>query len=353
MMKHFAIIIVVALAIKALIYLLRADTGLGFGCSGDFQVPLPALVCNGIQFIVGFVILYKFRRIKDDYGASHELIVVSGMWIVATVVEVVALMVASSSLPTRWGPPHNALTADTFGVVHGYITLIRCIFLLFATLAWPLYQTYTVRFVSLWSDYSALSSLKALLSDIVCIQYFRAFLLHEQMSSDYLSCWVEIELFNDLARSLAEGEDDVNANSNGNNNGNGGGYGNNGSTSGVGGAGGGGGVTRTAHYSAQLRPHAARIFDKFLAHGAEREVRLVSDAARHKVVVDINKNLTSKDSFSIVQDEIFAVMNSSFPRFKSSPFHKQCLSELERDEQLRSVLERSGMIDPVGVDNYS
>lgn len=207
------------------------------------------------------------------------------------------------------------MTAATFNQVHGVITMLRCVFLFVVTVAWPLYQTFTVRFVSLWSDYSALHSLQALLSDIVCIQYFRAYLLHQHMSADYLSCWLEIELFNDLARTLAEGRDGM-----------------------------------TDATSARLRPHAVRIYDKFLRPGSERMLRVVSDTARQGVVDSINNGRIAEETFSQVQGEVFAVMNSSFPRFKASIFHQQCLAELERDRQLRNVLEQSGMIDVTDLD---
>jgi len=44
------------------------------------------------------------------------------------------------------------------------------------------------------------------------------------------------------------------------------------------------------------------------------------------------------------QSELFSLMEAEFPRFLSSPSCEACLHELEKEEVLREVLEKSDMI---------
>jgi len=315
MLKWLAVTLVGAIALKAMLQAFNLEEGLGFGCKGSIVAIIP-LIFNIIQLALGAFLLFVFRHIKDDYGAAREVTLISGMWVAATVIEIIALMIATASLPTDWAD----MNARTYGVVHGICHLLRALFILGTCGIWPLYQTYTTQFVSLWSDYSSLHSLDALLYDMVCLNYFHAFLLNEQMSADYLSCWMEIELYNELALSLAKAEIEEEGLTNED-------------------------IDKKARYFPQLRLHAMRIFNRYIAPGCEKELKLITEATRQRLVSDLNLGLTNHHTFDRVQGECYAVMNSCFPRFKSSIYHRKCLADLDRDEQLRSVLEKSGMID--------
>lgn len=60
LLRYFAIIIVSLISLKVLLYFLDADQGLGFGCQAEFEVPLPPLLCNGLQFCVGILVCLAF-----------------------------------------------------------------------------------------------------------------------------------------------------------------------------------------------------------------------------------------------------------------------------------------------------
>jgi len=160
--------------------------------------------------------------------------------------------------------------------------------------AYPLYQTDTHPYVPLWSNCDALRSLDTLLRDIVCIQYFRKFLAIES-TADFILCWVEIELFKDLG------------------------------------------------YVDGLKHHAKRIYDKYLAPSQEFSMRLNS-WAKNKVSEAIESDRVSLEVFEEIQHEIFEYMNAQFPKFLASDSCRECMQQLESEEHLRDVLEKSDMI---------
>jgi hypothetical protein len=149
--------------------------------------------------------------------------------------------------------------------------------------------------------------LETLLKDIVCIQYFRNYLMSVNRV-EWILAWVEMELFKDLD---PEGDPEA------------------------------------------LAAQARRIYDKYVARGAELEVHL-SPSSVHMVTHEVVGGGGGGDGdggappsiacFEEAQAELFQLMEAEFPRFLSSPSCEACLHELEKEEVLRDVLEQSGMI---------
>jgi hypothetical protein len=93
-----------------------------------------------------------------------------------------------------------------------------------------------------------------------------------------------------------------------------------------------------------ISDEAHRIYDKYLVPSAPMHVQ-VSALVLHRVGRELsNDSGVSSDTFDDVQGELYIKMNAEFARFLSSPLCEQCLAELEREEQLRETLEKSGMI---------
>jgi len=117
---------------------------------------------------------------------------------------------------------------------------------------------------------------------------------------EWILSWVEMELFKDLEDPLAGGDPEA------------------------------------------LAAQARRIYDKYIAPGAELEVHL-SPSTVHLVTREMQGETTIA-CFEEAQAELFQLMEAEFPRFLSSPSCEACLHELEKEEMLRDVLEQSGMI---------
>jgi hypothetical protein len=89
--------------------------------------------------------------------------------------------------------------------------------------------------------------------------------------------------------------------------------------------------------------HARRIYEKYIQLGSELEVHL-SPSIVHLVTRDVHVGVPQITCFEEAQRELLQFMEAEFARFLSSPSCEACLRELEKEEQLREVLERSGMI---------
>jgi hypothetical protein len=95
--------------------------------------------------------------------------------------------------------------------------------------------------------------------------------------------------------------------------------------------------------SEALGAQARRIYDKYIQLGAELEVHL-SPSSVHLVTREVHVGNPSISCFEESQAELFQLMEAEFPRFLSSPSCEACLHELEKEEVLREVLEKSDMI---------
>ena len=100
----------------------------------------------------------------------------------------------------------------------------------------------------------------------------------------------------------------------------------------------------SAKQQAMISEEAHRIYDKYLIPSAPMYVH-VSALTLQRIGRELSgREGVGVECFDDVQGELYAKMNSEFARFLSSPLCEQCLAELEREEQLRDTLEKSGMI---------
>lgn len=88
----------------------------------------------------------------------------------------------------------------------------------------------------------------------------------------------------------------------------------------------------------------------FVRPGGELEVHL-SPSSVHLVTREVLSVSPTSDGigatlccFDESQSELFQLMEAEFPRFLSSTSCEACLHELEKEEVLREVLEKSDMI---------
>lgn len=246
---------------------------------------------NGVEILCCAFLLWKLRYVRDDYGINKELRIVCAAWIITTLAVLVSLLLKEgvfSFLPQ--------LEGDTYLLVYAGAMMTRNTIVFIASVCYPVCRSYSAAYATLWSNCDALRSLNALLKDIVCVQYFRQFLIREA-HAEYILCWVEIELFKDC--------DDLE----------------------------------------MLRSQALRIYDKYLCEDAELEV-LVSLNVRNRLAYCLEQEIpdVNRQTFDEVQQELFDLMSPEFTRFLASESCSQCLRELEREENLRELLEKSQMI---------
>ncbi len=190
---------------------------LGYGCAKD-----PGYVWIGLNFLEILcccLLLFKLRFVRDDYGIKKELHIVCVLWVITTIVVLIAKLLRQGMFQFI-----NLTLSDVqYLDVHASTIVVRNTLVFVASVAYPVCRSYSAAYATLWSNCHALESLDALLKDIVCVQYFRQFLIREA-HVEYILCWVEIELFKDC--------DDT----------------------------------------GMLRAQARRIFDKYLCEDAELEV---------------------------------------------------------------------------------
>lgn len=261
-----------------------------WGC-GNTAMPMFTICLNLLEICASIYVIFRLRSIRDDYGISFELITVSSIWFLTTVASIFTLLMKTGTIPLN-----NRLARYDYVKVQSALVIARSAMMLFVSVVWPVFQTYSSPFIPLWSNSDALRSLDTLLKDIVCIQYFRTFLSMEA-EVEYILCWVEVELFKDFA-------DDPES----------------------------------------LRIHAGQIYDKYLKYGAEFEVDVgLSPMQRQELLRYINAQPDAR-IFDEIQHELYNIMNTEFPRFLASESCRQCLQELEKEEHLRRVLEQSDMI---------
>lgn len=267
----------------------------GFGCH-TAQV-WGWLVVDLLEIAFLLAAIWKLRTIRDDYGICSELITVCVIWIVCSVGLGVSIFLRKGSSVHWFGG--SQLGLEAYLEFQASVWSVRNIAIFFTSISWPLIQSYYNSFPPLWSNCDALCSLETLLKDIVCIQYFRNYLMSVNRV-EWILCWVEMELFKDL-----DGDEEADA----------------------------------ELIAAQSR----RIYEKYIQLGSELEVHL-SPSIVHVVTRDVHVGVPSLSCFEEAQRELMQLMENEFPRFLSSPSCESCLHELEREEVLREVLEKSGMI---------
>jgi len=239
---------------------------------------------------------------------STELTTISVIWIVCSLALGVSIFLRRANLAPFDGGAEDPITGNSGLGLEAYLEFqasvwaVRNIALFFTSITWPLIQSFYNSFPPLWSNCDALYSLETLLKDIVCIQYFRNYLMSVNRV-EWVLAWVEMELFRDLDVDDQE----------------------------------------------FLLGQARRIYEKYIQLGGELEVHL-SPSVVHLVTREVHVGGGAASSgntnrcFEEAQREIMQLMEAEFPRFLSSPACEACLHELEKEEVLREVLEKSAMI---------
>jgi uncharacterized membrane protein len=273
LLRSAALIVFILASAKGLLMYEQIQDWIGFGCNGVF--PVTWLGISLIQMISAIAIIISLRHLQDDYDASLSLLIVSGLWISIPCLELITMIAVSSSMPWDWNwssrdsTSHTSLSSKTIADIHsGFMLASNCVIFTFTALI-PLYRSYEDQCVTLWSSYDSLDSLDALLKDIVCIKYFKAYLSDVQ-AAEYILCWVEIELFKDMV----EVEEDQVA----------------------------------------LKAYVNRLFDKYLDRNSELEVKMVSIASRKRLANMIEQGYIFAHTFDEIQEEIYQVMHNHYPR---------------------------------------
>jgi hypothetical protein len=154
-----------------------------------------ALVMNSL--LSGNTSVSLFCNIAHNWS---DFVLSSGIWFVSTAGICVILFMFSGSL-TDWFD--DSITSTAYLQWHAGIICVRNMAVFIVSVAWPVHLSFAANpFVPLWSNCDALRSLESLLKDIVCIQYFRHFLTRNPSTVQYILCWVEIELYKDMADAL-------------------------------------------------------------------------------------------------------------------------------------------------------
>jgi len=291
----------VACLIRGIVSLSGVDvTFTGFGCRGGRPRIWAWLAIDLAEILLLLYAIVKLRAIRDDYVASYgmttELITVCVVWIVCSVGLGVVVFLHTSHAASEWFGPGGGLSRSAYLEIEASLWAVRNISICFTSIVWPVLQSYSNSFPPLWSNCDALCSLETLLRDITCIQYFRNYLMSINRV-EWILCWVEMELYRDIDPMDTD----------------------------------------------MLNLSARNIYEKYIQLGGEMEVRL-SPAVVHGVTREVHVGFPSVDCFAEAQTELMQLMEAEFPTFLSSPSCEACLRELEREEMLRDVLEKSGMI---------
>jgi Regulator of G protein signaling domain len=262
-----------------------------FGCGGDDQSAW--VIGHTVEVLILFAFVWQLRDYRDDYGMGSEFRAVRLVWMLAAVAQFISSSLHEGSAVNRFFGNSASINVNSFREMNALIVIIRNLAVFIICVMHPVYCTFADPFVPLWSNCDALRSLESLLKDILCIQYFRAFLT-DVGGVENILCWVELELYRDI-----DDEDEMDT-------------------------------------------QAGRIFDKYVHPDAELEVQ-VSLKLRQRIEKEFMAG-PHPDMFRELQQELYILMNHDFPRFLASSYCSACLRELEREEHLRRILEQSNMI---------
>ena len=327
----FALTFLLLSLLKLTLNLLHISTSHGFGCAGSTTE-----VWELIGLAETLLLLLAIRRLKqvrqeirDDYGMMREYSLVGVVWVLYWLATVGLGVIREGSLVHRWSGVSFTISLELYRYIHTPVTLLRNLLLTLVTSLYPLHLSYHHTFTPLWSSPDSLLSLDSLLKDIICIQYYRQYLLSIQ-HVEWVLAWVEIELFKDMLDPFGAASDTLTPPSH--------------SSSSI--------LSDappprrryTAKQQAMINEEAHRIYDKYLIPSAPMYVH-VSALTLQRIGRELGgAQGVGGECFDDVQAELYGKMNSEFARFLSSPLCEQCLQELEREEQLRDTLEKSGMI---------
>eukprot|EP00823_Brevimastigomonas_motovehiculus_P009595 TRINITY_DN927_c4_g1_i1.p1 TRINITY_DN927_c4_g1~~TRINITY_DN927_c4_g1_i1.p1 ORF type:complete len:422 (-),score=61.52 TRINITY_DN927_c4_g1_i1:53-1318(-) len=296
LLKTYFLVLICLMGIKMIVWSLNTDCSLpGYDCSGAYE--LLWIILSVCEILLIAYALYFSRKVRDDYGTTWELTLCCIVWVACIVGVLVTVSVRTGSVPYVW-LDRDSSNVDIFLETNVTFVVIRNAILFFISVAWPLFQTYYEFpvYVPLWPNGSAIFSLDGLLKDIICIQYFRNF-LETKHEENYLSCWVEIELFKDE--------------------------------------------------HGDMKALAASIFNKYLADTAPEPVNISVNTKKRAwdELMASGDNVTA-DIFVDVQRELVDFMQTEYPLFVASEECQKCLGRIEQEEELRDVLVDSFMINP-------
>jgi hypothetical protein len=169
-----------------------------------------------------------------------------------------------SPLLTNWFNTPS-ISLQLFLTIHAILTIIKNIFLFILSILYPILKSYNI-LSPLWSYCNSLYTLKNILNDVICLSYFRIYLI-ENNKINLLFSWIEIELF----------KEELNTNIN------------------------------------KIKYEANVIFNKYFKSGCEFETK-ISTTNLESVQNLINQPNITRSCFNDVQQEIFELMELEFPR---------------------------------------
>jgi len=265
----------------------------GYGCSGSHEELWLAVDCFEICVLLYGII--KLYHVRGEYGIAWELSLVSVVWVVTAFGGTIALLLNHQILPDT----KVSMTERQYEDVHAALILARNIPAALISLAYPIWQSFgnTEAFTPLWSSPNSFGSLDSLLTDLVCVRYFRAH-LDKKGRGSLLSCLLRIDLFRDMDPSDVD----------------------------------------------RVQSEASRIFALFIDPGGEQAIPL-QDSTRMNVSGDILAKKATVNVFDGVTNEILQILQVEYGRFVGSDLGNACLAQLEKEEQLKEILENSGMIE--------
>ena len=148
----------------------------------------------------------------------------------------------------------------------------------------------------LWSFPASVSTLGSVLRDPVCILFFQQYLV-EVRAVEYILFWVEVALYRDLP---GEG-----------------------------------------HRAKEAR----RLYNKYLAQGAQLEVPALGHLEREDVCDQLQAGLARPDLFDALQQRAFDVLRRDhFPGFQRSALHGKLVADLREQEEIYTRLVNSQLI---------
>mmetsp|Transcript_17968 Transcript_17968/g.28613 ORF Transcript_17968/g.28613 Transcript_17968/m.28613 type:complete len:556 (-) Transcript_17968:18-1685(-) len=279
------------------------QTGGGMCSRQTLDGQMAVLACLHLAEIA--ILIYMVRSIKSDWmGARFYRKIEFGLFII--VWSCTCLALAIIFVVQRVGGASNVNWEELpFGVL-----MIRNSLSFFISHAWIVILSFDAGLAERhdlpFSSCQSFTSLDGVLGDLICMQYFREYLI-SLSQAEVLLCWMEIDL-------LAE----------------------------------------SPPYSAPL--HARRIWTKYLVPGAPLSVD-VSQAARSEAERGLKAledgsgraaagGAAAAGAFEHIQAELFSKMKGSYGPFLASPQGRECHRRLERQEILQKALLLCDMIRP-------
>lgn len=348
LLKPLIAAFIILSGVKVALYFFHINTTHGFGC-----VSSSTEVWDIVQAITLLLLLYVLHRlrqvkdeIRDDFGQLKEYTAISYIWLVYWIATFILGIVREGSVLNHLTGSPALVSVEDSRLIHAPILLVCNLCMTFASISHAIYLSYSQSFSPLWSSPDSLLNIDSLLKDIICIQHFRAYLATRHRVQLVLA-WVEIELLKDFYEHILSSamigfdysqqyvpDDSISA------------FDESADSMHLSGS----PQQRSLGWyrmsdSARLaiRQESQRIFDRYLHTQSPTNVGL-SAVTLHKVTRDLSGDSISITCFDEVQAELYERMHSELAGFLDSRECQRCWQELNREEQLRDALQKSGMI---------